>query len=295
MPGVFHEPIHRKAFLRTAACIGGSFFAATSAKADTGPGHGKVRIALLSDTHIPQDATNEYRSFRPVENLRKLIPQVVSSKPDVAIINGDAARLTGEIEDYKALRSLITPLAKECPIHIGLGNHDDRKNFFEVFPSDRTGLLAQKHVSLIAFDNLRVVVLDSLLYVDKVAGLLGKAQRTFIAEFLEQAEPAPTVFLVHHSLGDGDGDLLDFERLFRILQPHRHVKAIFYGHSHRYHIEKREHIHLINLPAVGYNFDDSQPVGWVDATFTSAGVDLKLHAIGGNVTGNGQTKQVQWA
>ena len=139
------------------------------------------------------------------------------------------------------------------------------------------------------------MVVDSLLYVDKVAGLVGKEQRNWLAKHLQESPDRPTVFFVHHSLGDGDGDLLDFNRVFEIMKPHRKVKAIFYGHSHRYHVEQRDHIYLINQPAIGYNFNDAQPVGWLDAKFTRKGVALKLHAIGGNVADHGKTTEVAWA
>src|SRR5690606_33357489 len=103
------------------------------------------------------------------------------------------------------------------------------------------------------------------------------------------------VFFLHHTLGDGDGDLLDFEQVFQIMKPYRQVKAIFYGHSHAYSIAQRDHIYLINQPAVGYNFSDAQPVGWLDAKFSPQGVGLTLHAIGGNLEEDGQTKQIEWA
>src|SRR2546422_5539601 len=44
----------------------------------------------------------------------------------------------------------------------------------------------------------------------------------------------PTLLFVHHTLGDGDGELLDVQRLFELVRPQRKVKAIFYGHSHKY-------------------------------------------------------------
>ena len=54
-------------------------------------------------------------------------------------------------------------------------------------------------------------------------------------------------------------------------------------------------LQLINLPAVGYNFVDTEPVGWVDSVWTDEGVDLTLRSIGGNQAANGQTTSVHWA
>jgi 3',5'-cyclic AMP phosphodiesterase CpdA len=299
MPGLFHEPISRKTFLSTAAKAAGAM-ALTSTTGRLLLGNEPtelVRVALLSDTHIPADPAGEYRGFRPVENLKQVVPQVVEAKPAAVIIDGDAARLAGLEGDYRALRELLAPIAAHSPVYVGLGNHDDRRNFFKVFPvgERQESLVAGKHVALIERGGVRLIVLDSLLYVDKVAGLLGKAQRTWLSAFLEEADDRPTVLFFHHTVGDGDGDLLDTDRLYRILEPYPQVKALFYGHSHRYALSQRENLHLINLPAVGYNFSEREPVGWVEATFSPTGVDMTLHAIGGNREGDGQTKSVSWA
>ena len=88
--------------------------------------------------------------------------------------------------------------------------------------------------------------------------------------------------------------MLDAGRLFDTVLPHRQVKAIFYGHSHVYAFARKEHLHLVNLPAAGYNFSDKEPVGWVDSVFTSKGVSLTLHALGGNMKDNGKTTVLSW-
>jgi Icc protein len=301
MPGMFFEPVSRKSFLKTlgvagAAALGASRFVLADDATD-GDSSGTARIALLSDTHTPADASEEYRGFHPVANLRKIVPQVIDAAPQAAVINGDAARLEGFNEDYLALKALLEPVAQKTPVFIGLGNHDDRGNFWEVFeqPEQRAKDIEEKNVIVVETGPVRLLVLDSLLYVNKVAGLLGRSQRDWLAKYLDEASSKPTVLFVHHTLNDGDGDLLDVDRLYDIIEPHENVKAIFYGHSHTYQFTRRGRLHLINLPAVGYNFGDDQPVGWVDAVFSPTGVDLTLHAIGGNTAADGETTSVTWA
>lgn len=299
MPGLFYQPVGRRSFLKTstkalAACsltasLGGLMNAAADEK--------RVHLALLSDTHIPADATNEYRKFFPVQNLKTVVPQVLEARPQAVIVDGDAARLTGQLEDYEALKGILTPLAEQCPVHIALGNHDNRETFLKVFPQD-AGLaqkVAGKHVLVLEEPFLRVIILDSLLYVDRVAGLLGKAQRTWLDQYLASVDTRPVVLFVHHTLRDGDGDLLDVDALYRIVSPYQKVKAIFYGHSHQYAFGRQGRLHLVNLPAVGYNFSDKEPVGWVDAFFSAEGVDLTLRAIGGNRELDGKTTSLAWA
>ncbi|MBT3210819.1 MAG: hypothetical protein HOK57_11685 [Planctomycetaceae bacterium] len=296
MPGFFYEPIDRKKFFRASGVLTATALMSRTLNANQKTDESsQVRIALLSDTHIPADVNEAYRGFRPAENLRVVVAHVAESAPAAALINGDAARLAGSEADYRELKSLLQPLAHKTPIHIGLGNHDDRRNFFKIFPATKKSTVKGKHVSIFEAAGTRFIVLDSLLYVNKVAGLLGKSTRTWMKNYLDRAEKRPTLFFVHHTLGDGDGDLLDFNRFFEIVSPHKHVKAIFYGHSHRYHVEQKDHIYLINQPALGYNFNDNEPVGWLDATFSPQGVDLTLRAIAGNKKGNEETKSIAWA
>jgi 3',5'-cyclic AMP phosphodiesterase CpdA len=254
-------------------------------------------VALLSDTHVPGDKLNEYRGFRPWENLKLVVPQVAAVKPEWVLISGDVARLEGLPQDYAEVKGLLAPLASEVPVVMGLGNHDERSNFFAAF-GDRAGVgqdVAGKHVTVIEHEVVRVVMLDSLLYVNKTAGLLGQAQWRGLVGWLRGVADRPVVIFVHHTLGDGDGELLDADRFFEVIRPHQQVKAVFYGHSHVWERREREGVQLINLPAVGYNFNDRQPVGWTEAWFGREGVRLKTHAFGGNREFDGQEIGVKWA
>jgi len=300
MPRIFHQPHDRRAFLRTAVLGGAALVARPSgilAQPSAGTRSGELPVALLSDTHLPGDRLNEYRGFKPWENLKAVVPDVAAVEPEWALINGDAARLAGLPEDYAELRTLLEPLSKQVPIVIGLGNHDDRTNFAKEFtdPAGTRPDIRGKHVTVIEHDTVRIVALDSLLYVNKTAGLLGREQRNWLAINLARMADRPAVLVVHHTLGDGDGDLLDVDRLFALLRPHGHVKAIFYGHSHVWNRQEREGIQLINLPAVGYNFRDQDPVGWVQAWFHARGVRLKLRAFAGNRERDGEVVEIPWA
>jgi 3',5'-cyclic-AMP phosphodiesterase len=299
MPGIFYRPVSRRSFLGQsgkafAACaLAGRFSMAADPAA--GP-TGSVHLALLSDTHVAADPKAENRKFLPWDNLKLAVSQAGQAHPEGVILNGDAARLTGELDDYESVKKLLTPLAEQSPVYISMGNHDNRENFHKVFPvnSETDQKVAEKNVLVFERPVLRVVVLDSLLYVNKTAGFLGKAQRTWLDNFLAKCDTRPTILFVHHTLGDNDGELLDAEALFRIVSPYQKVKAIFYGHSHQYAYAQHGGIHLVNLPAVGYNFADKEPVGWMDARFSSEGVELTLKAFGGNREKDGETKSLTW-
>jgi 3',5'-cyclic AMP phosphodiesterase CpdA len=288
----------RRHFLKTAAALAGGVTMLGSCRTWQSPRSNvpAARWAFLSDTHVPADPENNYRGFYPYRNLETVVPQITGDLPDGLIITGDLARLEGLPGDYENARTLLAPLLEARPICVGLGNHDHRENFRAAFAeagADRQDVQG-KQVAVIEAGPVRLIVLDSLLYTNKTAGLLGRNQRRWLADYLPAHADKPTILFFHHTLDDGDGDLLDASRLFDIIEPTKAVKALVFGHSHVYSFAEREGIHLINLPACGYNFSDDQPVGWVDARLTTHGGEFLLHAVGGNTQIDGQTTSVQW-
>jgi 3',5'-cyclic AMP phosphodiesterase CpdA len=291
------DPRDRRAFLKTAA-LGGAAVVLPGfrGRAPSDPSPGELHLALLSDTHVPGDRKHGHRGMNPWENLRVAAAQVVAARPEGVVICGDVARLQGRPEDYRELRALLEPVAAVAPVYVGLGNHDDREAFLKFFP-DPPGARAPvngRHVTVIEHEALRVVVLDSLLYVDRVAGLLGRAQRDWLAGWLPKVADRPLVLFVHHPPTDGDGDLLDGDRLLALVEANRHVKAIFHGHAHVWAPGRRGRLPVVSLPALGYNFDDAQPVGWVDARFRADGVSLTLRAVAGNRADDGRETFARW-
>jgi 3',5'-cyclic-AMP phosphodiesterase len=297
MPGIFFTPASRRDFLKTTISTSGLF--AITGCAATRRHHiasSPVEIALLSDIHVPADRNNIYRGFKPWDNLNRIVPEVIASRPEGVIICGDVARLEGFKTDYDQVETLLALVAGKTPIYMALGNHDDRTNFNAVFKQNSSlqQNVPDKHVLLIEYSEFNIIILDSLLFVNKVPGLLGHAQREWLGKYLVANKQKSVVLFVHHTLEDNDGDLQDTPRLFELLRPHQQVKAIFYGHSHVWEIKEREGIKLVNLPAVGYNFRDQDPVGWVSARFSNSGVDLKLHAFAGNTADDGKNFRIDW-
>lgn len=279
------------------AAAGGIFVLGTQTGLGSQDDSQKIaRWAFLSDTHIPADVENTYRGFFPYQNLQKVVPDIVSARPDGVVITGDLARLTGEPGDYANLEKLLSPVAEKTKIVMALGNHDNRENFVKVFDKnpDKKRPVRGKHVAVVDTGPVRLIILDSMLYSNKVQGLLGKDQRQWLENYLNECDDKPTILCFHHTLGDGDGDLLDVPRLFSMIKPIRKVKAIIYGHSHVYEFSKFKGIHLINLPALGYNFSDSEPVGWVEARLTAKGADFTLRTAGGNEDQDGSIKRLTW-
>ena len=298
MAEIFYKSINRRDFIKTSLAAVGVMVTVGSPGVFGSGKNGKeaARWAFLADTHIPEDVSDNYRGFYPYQNLQKVIPQIISVLPDGVAIAGDLARLEGKLGDYANLKKLLSPAAEKTPVFMALGNHDHRNNFRKVFNKieGERQPASGKHVVVVNKPPIRLIILDSLFYVNKVPGLLGRAQRRWLQDYLKNCDETPTMLCFHHTLGDGDGDLLDVPRLFDIIKSIRKVKAVLYGHSHEYGFSEFEGIHLVNLPAVGYNFSDTEPVGWVEARLTAKGGDFTLHVAAGNKEKDGSVKKLAW-
>ncbi len=255
-----------------------------------------TRWAFLSDTHIAGDPENNYRGFYPYRNLQKAFTQIASDLPAGLVVTGDIARLTGRMEDYENFKKLLVRLLGRRPIYCALGNHDDRDHFLDVLesPVGQRQAVKGKHIVTVDAGPVRFILLDSLFSTNQTMGLLGKAQRTWLQQYLQTSDDKPVILFFHHSLRDEDGDLQDLPRLFDIIRPVTKVKALVYGHSHEYGFSDFEGIHLINLPAVAFNFGNEQPIGWVEARLGREGGEFVLHALGGNNDQDGRAKQLRW-
>jgi 3',5'-cyclic AMP phosphodiesterase CpdA len=301
---IYLPPISRRKFLARSI--------AAAAAVGLAPGCASLRskrdpqsIALLSDIHIPADPLKMARSTNMTEHLKTAVAEVseLPRLPGTVFINGDLAFDSGEPGDYAAVLGLLHPLREAgLPLHLNMGNHDERQHFWEVFPDLRTipANLPGRQASVVRLQDANWFLLDSLIKTRVTPGLLGEEQRAWLGKALDANTDKPAIVMVHHqpgpmAPGSGAGGLEDGPQLMALLRQRPHVKAYFFGHTHRWEVTRDESgIHLINLPAVAYVFDKTQPSGWVHATMRNDGVRLQLHGIDHAHPQNGQILDLKW-
>ena len=219
---------------------------------------------------------------------------------------GDTAFLQGHAADYAVLMDLVKPIRTAgLPVHLALGNHDDRDNFHKAIalaePKEKTkeeakeekSPVADKVVSVLETPLVNWFLLDSLKKTMVTSGLLGKAQLDWLAKALDARPKKPAIVLGHHYLFL-PGGLDDSDALMEVLVPRRQVKAYVFGHSHAWKHTRWQGIHLLNLPAVAWVFDKSQPHGWVDLKLTAVGATAVLHATDKKHPKNGERLELKW-
>ena len=297
-------PTSRRRFvqvsLATAAVTLGcpSLMAATEESAD--------HWALLADTHIAGNKNAVSRGSNMFDNFNKIIDELLAeeNRPIGVIINGDCARLKGRPKDYATLRTAVNRItAAGLPVHMTMGNHDDRDPFYDAFKQQKLDaeLVEGKHVAMLPGLHANLFLVDSLDIVNEVAGKLGKMQLQWLAKSLAEHSDKPAIVIGHHDpqlLPEGstkkvDG-LRDTAKFFDVLHSHPHVQAYFYGHTHDWKLsETSDRVHLINQPPCGYVFNAKRPIGWVRLKVEKEAIVVELRALNRKHPQHGETHTLE--
>jgi Icc protein len=259
--------------------------------------------ALLSDIHIAADPNTVHSHVNMTRNLRTVSKEVVAWPAPVSgvLINGDLAFSSGETADYMAILGLLRPIREHgLPIHLALGNHDHREHFWAALPEEKSAdaSLPERQTAIVRTPYANWFVLDSLIATLQTPGRLGDAQRAWLVRALDENADKPALLAIHHHPdldGAKGGPLEDTAELLEILRPRRHVKAWFFGHTHRWGVFHDESgLCLVNFPPVAYLFEEGRPNGWVHATLLPDGARLELRCLDRARKDHGQVVDLAW-
>lgn len=297
-----HLPaISRRQFL-TRSLAGGAALALSpsllAAARSTDPGS----WALLSDIHIAADPKEIARGINMTNHFVRASKELLalSRMPAGVFICGDCAYNSGKAGDYAQIADLLTPIRQGgMPVHLALGNHDNRERFWKAFAEEKAiqRPVADRQVSLLQTEQANWFMLDSLDKTLSTPGLLGQQQLDWLAGALDANPTKPALVVLHHNPGTmaSVSGLKDTEALFNIIRPRNQVKAYIFGHTHAWSVEKDSSgIHLINLPPVAYVFREPNPSGWIHAVLGHNGMRLELRCVNTDHKAHGQVVKLAW-
>ena len=260
----------------------------TEAAEETDPNY----WALLADTHIAGNEDEVARGIKMFDHLNRIVDELLTEtpRPIGVIINGDCAYQKGLKEDYVTLRKPLDRLANAgLPIHMTMGNHDDRTPFYAAFASQNPGtqFVPGKHVTILTGENANLFLVDSLQTVDNVTGEIGEAQMNWLDAQLARHNDRPAMIIGHHNpqhLLEGSKakvtGLADTSKFIELMHSHPHVQAYFYGHTHAWKLTKTSgRVNLINQPPCAYVFNKARPSGWVRLTLQDDAFSVELRAL----------------
>jgi 3',5'-cyclic-AMP phosphodiesterase len=297
---IYLPPLSRRAFLSRTAAAATALALKPSLFADT-KGTNPHSWALFSDLHLAGDTTKIQRGVNMAEHFTMVSRELLSLKesPAALFITGDCALNSGEREDYATVMKMLEPIrAQQMPIHLLLGNHDNRENFWEVLQEEGSAKrpLADKQVAIVRTPRANWFILDSLEKTLSTPGYLGKEQLDWLGSALDKNADKPALVLVHHNPGLGANmGLKDTSAFLEIIRPRKQVKAYIFGHTHTWKIEQDSSgIHFINLPPVAYVFHEGEPSGWVHAIVEDKKMRLELRCVDTTHKAHGQKVELEW-
>ncbi|MFO0945437.1 MAG: metallophosphoesterase [Planctomycetota bacterium] len=307
------QPMSRRRFLvSTAVAAAGMTFTPRAFSDEL------ERIALFSDTHIAADPATRRSNVNMTEHLKRVVQEVVKRPvlPSSVFINGDCAFNKGELGDYGTFLKLLTPLLeKELPVHLTLGNHDERQHFWQATPwGERSARPVQdRQVGMVSTRFANWFLLDSLRETNETPGEFGPSQLEWLDLMLKTHVDKPAIVMGHHNVNqtpmfkesiktvvDVAGRRLtpagikDTDAFLEVLAGHAHVAAYFCGHTHQWNVLEWKGIHFVNLPVVAYKFLPEDPAGWVAAELSSSGMSLELRALEEGHKCHGQKVVIDW-
>ncbi|MGH8672589.1 MAG: phosphodiesterase [Burkholderiales bacterium] len=195
-----------------------------------------IKVVQVSDIHLVQPGDLLY-GLDPLARLRNCLADINTHHADAAlcVLSGDLAD-AGQVEAYRALRSVIAELKMPC--RLLLGNHDNRENFFEVFPDaprDEHGFAQSAFIKT----GISCIFLDTL-ETGCAWGRLCDKRLAWLGKRLAESAAGALYLFMHHPpfpIGIKEMDainLRDTQRFFAVIEAYRErIRHIFFGHVHR--------------------------------------------------------------
>jgi 3',5'-cyclic-AMP phosphodiesterase len=191
-------------------------------------------IAQITDIHLGFDPGN------PAEFNRKRLDQVLRhiangpNKPDMLLATGDLVDL-GDQHSYRRLRNAFSMC--DFPVHMCLGNHDDRANFSAIFPEVQvTNGFVQYEI---AHGGIRLLVLDTL-EPGRHGGGFCKTRAAWLRARLDEDDATPTIVVLHHPPIEVGIEWMNTHpgeqwvaNLIAAIADAPNIKAMLCGHVHR--------------------------------------------------------------
>lgn len=229
--------------------------------------HDPNLMVFLSDIH-QLDNTVRWPNGPTQANdiMPKLVKEILSLRtlPANAVVFGDFSASSGWVEDFRLAAAALKPLSDAgITLTLGMGNHDNRHSFMQVFPEYKSRLLVPgRIVSKVSTPNADLILLDTLKSREgedwaepnakgsHVEGAMDDVQREWLTDTLAAAT-RPTFLGAHHPAGEAGivKEAVTAKAVFGYIFGHRHV--VEEGFLHYGYGDSRT-VQTATLPSAGY-------------------------------------------
>nr|WP_295891811.1 metallophosphoesterase [uncultured Devosia sp.] len=192
-----------------------------------------LKFVVMSDLHVMPPGELSM-TLDTGARLEQAVDAVIAryGDADFCVLAGDLADL-GQPSAYQHLKSIIARLP--IPVHITLGNHDDRPVFLDVFGSDFVAETGKVDKS-IDIKGHRIILLDSS-EPGRVDGVLSGIQIDWLRARLAEAIDRPVIVILHHNanalhIESDDIRILEPDAFIAALKTHPDIRQVIAGHVH---------------------------------------------------------------
>jgi 3',5'-cyclic AMP phosphodiesterase CpdA len=192
-----------------------------------------LKFVVLSDLHLGLPGL-PVNGLDTGARLTEAVDVILRDHADAAfvLLAGDLAD-QGEVGAYHHLRDRLAPLP--MPVHITLGNHDNRTAFLSVYGEDRddpTGRVS----NVVDAGGYRTILLDTT-EPGLVGGRLCQGRLDWLAARLDEARDRPVIVVQHHHanpllLPVDEIILENAAEYLAVLRRHPDIRQVIAGHVH---------------------------------------------------------------
>lgn len=209
-----------------------------------------IRIAQVTDCHLPADPQGSYRGINPRLNLEALLEQISARRPDLMLLTGDLSE-DGSRDSYLALRSIFQSAG--APVLALPGNHDDAGLLEESFPGSPVDTIrVSEHGAW------QIVRLNSCIPGAPEGRVSDRAVADLEEHLDRNAGHAQLIALHHQPVAVGNPwidryPLLNPQPLLQLIDRYSCVKAVVWGHIHQAFEAVRNGTDMLGGPSSAIN------------------------------------------
>lgn len=210
-----------------------------------------MRIIQMTDPHLYGHADGRLRGVETDSSLRAALALAHEEVPDYAALLMTGDLVQDDPAGYLRFRSIFGSMRR--PVLCIPGNHDIPAAMQRELTGAPFQICGAHRIGTWQF-----VMLDSY-HPGKVGGLLAQSELERL-EIALQVTQLPTMICMHHHpipMGSKWLDTIGIanaDELWRVVESHRHVKAIAWGHVHQAFEGRHGSVRLFATPSTGMQF-----------------------------------------
>ena len=209
-----------------------------------------MRIAQVSDCHLPASADVLYRGISAYKNLELILAKVADFSPDLLLATGDLSE-DASPSSYSALKRYFDTLGVDVlPVP---GNHDEPQQVASIFPGSPV-----ENLEVSDHGEWQIIRLNSCIDA-RPEGRVTEENLEQLATLLRENPTRPRLLVLHHQPVLVGSPWIDKYRLqnplelMSLVAACDGVKAVLWGHVHQAYSAQHGDTSLLAGPSSAIN------------------------------------------